>query len=501
MLRGDAKRAIAAKNRDEVAELARLTAVYAQRGQGRQADADRAAVELQKRDIELAQAEADTLTASARLSELLNLDPSTRFRPIDGWAVPTPVVPDPIPLQELLGIALMQRPELAARRSEIQTSLYELSLAKVLPFSPNVILGLSAGGFGGGSNLVSSPQGFVAGNGQVQTGPRFGNFDGRSDFDVVVFWTFRNLGVGNVALIRAADSRVKQIRLRELETINVVRREVAQAKARVDARFLQIASGEKAVKISTNAYTEDLTRIKGGQGLPLEVIDSFRLLAQSRYQYLDAIIEYNRAQFQLWVAMGSPARGLVGPTGSPGVGSPARYRSSAWPAAVPGAANPPVASAGQALTAHEAPTTTEEGEWQVGRDGRKPPDGALPASRAERWRHSAPAAGRKTRQPKRRCRMHVRRPCTLVYRRLLRHLHRRPQLNGLPSKMALGLSGPRTSQRRRPAFNRCEQRRQESKSGSGKFGPPQLAPHLWLRPDSGCRNDRPHGCIATGLSR
>ncbi|MBN9121730.1 MAG: TolC family protein, partial [Planctomycetes bacterium] len=306
LLRGDARRAIVAKNRTEAAELARLTAVYAQRGQGRQADADRAAVELQKRDAELAQAEADTLTASARLAELLNLDPSTRFRPIDGWAVPAPLVPDPVPLPDLLAIALMQRPELAARRSEVRSTLYELSLAKVLPFSPNVILGFSAGGFGGGSNLISSPQGFVAGNGQLQTGPRFGNFDGRSDFDVVVFWTFRNLGVGNVALVRAADSRVKQMRLRELEAVNVVRREVAQAKARVDARLLQIEAGEKAVRISSDAYTEDLTRIRGGQGLPLEVVDSMRLLARSRLEYLEAIIEYNRAQFQLWVALGRP---------------------------------------------------------------------------------------------------------------------------------------------------------------------------------------------------
>jgi outer membrane protein TolC len=306
LLRGDARRAIVLKNRTEAAELARLTDVYSRRGQGRQADADRAAVELQKRDAELAQAEADALTASARLAELLNLDPSTRFRPIDGWAVPTPVVPDPIPLTELLAIALMQRPELAARRSEVQSTLYELSLAKVLPFAPNVIMGLSAGGFGGGSNLIAQPQGFIAGNGQRQTGPRFGNFDERSDFDVVVFWTFRNLGVGNLALVRAADSRVQQMRLRELETVNMVRREVAQAKARTDARLLQIEAAEKAVKFSSDAYTEDLIRIRGGQGLPLEVVDSMRLLARSRLEYLEAIIEYNRAQFQLWVALGRP---------------------------------------------------------------------------------------------------------------------------------------------------------------------------------------------------
>jgi outer membrane protein TolC len=309
LLRGDGRRAIAVKNRSEAAELARLAAVFAEKGQGRQADADRAMVELRRRDAELTQAEADVLTATARLAQLLNLDPSTRLKPIDGWVVPAPIVPDPVPLADLLAIALLQRPELAARRSEVQTAIYELSLAKVLPFSPNVILGFSAGGFGGGSNLVSSPEGFVNGSGQRQTGPRFGNFDGRSDLDVVVFWTFRNLGLGNIALARAADSRVQQMRYRELETLNSVRSEVVQAKARVDARFLQIDAAEKAVKAASAAYSEDLTRItKGGPalGLPLEVVDSMRLLSRSRYEYLDAILSYNRAQFELWVALGKP---------------------------------------------------------------------------------------------------------------------------------------------------------------------------------------------------
>lgn len=301
LLRGEGRRAVAAKNRSESAEVARITAAYAKTGAGRKADADRAAVELRKRDAELTQAEADALTASARLAQLLNLDPANRLRPIDGWVVPAPVVPDPIPLSELLAIALLQRPELAARRSEVQQSLYELSLAKVLPFSPNVILGFSAGGFGGGSNLVAD----------AGTGPRFGPLDGRSDLDVVVVWTFRNLGVGNVALTRAADSRVRQMRFREMETLNLVRTQVAEAHARTAARYLQIESAEKAVRSSGEAYSEDLKRILDAKGMPLELIDSLRLLGRSRYEYLDAILDYNRAQFLLWVALGRPPANVL----------------------------------------------------------------------------------------------------------------------------------------------------------------------------------------------
>ncbi|HSQ55770.1 MAG TPA: TolC family protein, partial [Gemmata sp.] len=309
LLRGQGRMAIAEKNRKQAAEVARLTEVYLRTGQGRRADADRAMVELKRRDADMTQAEADTLAASARLCQLLNLDPSTRLRPIEGWVVPSPVVPDPVPLPDLIAVALMQRPELAARRSEVRTALYELSLAKVLPFAPNVILGFSGGSFGGGSNLIASPNGFIAGDGSQISASRFGNFNGRTDFDVVVFWTFRNLGVGNLALVRAAGSRVRQIRLMELETLNMVRSEVAENHARVAARFLQIDAAAAAVKASESGYSEDLTRIiKGGPGFgaPLEVLDSLRLMSRSRYEYLDAIIDYNRAQFQLWVSLGRP---------------------------------------------------------------------------------------------------------------------------------------------------------------------------------------------------
>jgi outer membrane protein TolC len=306
LLRAEGHRAIAKKNRVEAAEVARLTADYAEAGQGRKADADRAEVELKKRDAELTGAEGDTLVASARLAQLLNLDPSTRLKPIDGWVVPAPIVPDPIPLPELLAIALLQRPELAARRSEVRAALYQLSLEKILPFAPNVLLGFSAGGFGGGSNLISSPEGFINGSGVRQVGPRFSDLEDRTDFDVVVFWTFRNMGIGNLALVRAADSRARQSRLRELETLNLVRAQVAEAHGWVAARFLQIDAGEKAVRASEGAYERDFLRIRRGQGLPLELIDSLRLLGRSRYEYLDSIIEYNRSQFQLWVSLGRP---------------------------------------------------------------------------------------------------------------------------------------------------------------------------------------------------
>jgi hypothetical protein len=40
--------------------------------------------------------------------------------------------------------------------------------------------------------------------------------------------------------------------------------------------------------------------------LPIEVLDSLRLLARARLEYLRVILGYNRAQFELYVALGQP---------------------------------------------------------------------------------------------------------------------------------------------------------------------------------------------------
>jgi outer membrane protein TolC len=297
LLRAEGGRVIALKNRGEAAELARLTASFAAEGKGRKSDANRAATVLEERNRELIESENAILNASARLASLLNLDPSVRLHATDGWVVPAPIVPEPIPLAELIAVALGQRPELQEQRAVILAVLEQLRSEKILPFSPNLLVGYSAGTFGGGSNLAT----------QTLGQPRFGSFDDRQDFDVVLWWTLRNLGIGNVAQIRAARSNLRQEELREIEVLDRIRSEVATAHARTHARFAQIETGERAVQVSQKAYEEDFTRVKQPPfGLLIEALDSLRLLHRSRYLYLNAIVDYNEAQMALYVALGQP---------------------------------------------------------------------------------------------------------------------------------------------------------------------------------------------------
>ena len=124
-------------------------------------------------------------------------------------------------------------------------------------------------------------------------------------------WTLQNLGVGNKSLIEAAGSRLRSADLEILVTLDRVRSEVASAQARTHARFAQVLSCELAIQSGIPAFREDIERIRGGEGLPLEVVDSLRLLARARERYVNTIIDYNRAQFQLYVALGKPPAELL----------------------------------------------------------------------------------------------------------------------------------------------------------------------------------------------
>lgn len=303
VLRGQGRRSLARLTVDEAREVVRLTAAWAQAGVGRQADADRAATELAHRIADLRGAEGEVLTASARLAKVLNLDPSTLLEAADEHIVPAPIVPDPIPLPELLAIAIVNRPEMQQRQAVIRQALIALEGTRVLPFSPNIIVGLSAGEEGGGSNLASSPPGsnpFASGQ------ARFGTFAPRLDFDAVAYWMLVNGGVGNVAMIREARSRLSAANYEMLSMLDRVRAEVADAFVQIHARRAQIATTEKAIAAGRIAFKEDGDRIKAGFGRPIELLNSFELLAQSRYEYLRAIIDYNEAQISLYVALGQP---------------------------------------------------------------------------------------------------------------------------------------------------------------------------------------------------
>ena len=301
LVQAQGTRAIAMVVRDDAAEIARITAAFAKAGEGRPADAERAATELGRREADIYAAEAAIIEASSNLCQILNLESSVRLQSSENWIVPRPVVPDPIPLPELIAIALYQRPEIAERRAEVHAAMLELDNAKLLLFSPQFIAGFSDGAFGGGGDVNTTATG----------SPRFGDIGNRTDTDIVLYWSIRNLGLANRALIKVATARMAATDWERTKRLNEIRAEVADAYARTQATAAQLDIRQRAVSSSDQGFREDLQRAKAGEGRPIEVLDSLRLLSRAQQDYLETIASYNLAHYALYVAIGQPPADLL----------------------------------------------------------------------------------------------------------------------------------------------------------------------------------------------
>lgn len=275
--------------RSEAQQLADLTAAYARSGQGLVSDNERAQTELSIRKNDVQRAEESLQVASARLAQLLRLDPTRRLQPQELNVFPVNLLQGDAAVADLVATGLTNRPELAENQCLVAEAVQRLKREQYAPLVPSVLLGVSYGGFGGG------------------LGSRIAGFDNRFDADAVAYWEIRNLGFGESAIRREACSRVEQARLREVAVMDRIAREVVEAHTQVQARRKQIETARQAVQSAQSSFDQNMTRIRGGQGLPIEALQAVQALAQARREYLRTVTDYNIAQFTLHRAVGWPA--------------------------------------------------------------------------------------------------------------------------------------------------------------------------------------------------
>jgi len=300
LLRANQDLAIALRIRDDAQRIAEVTADYARTGQGLQADADRLRAELAIRRNDVLRSEEARSVASARLAQLLHIDPTVRLDPVEPTVVPIDLVPEQIELRELVAQGLSRRPELAECRFLVGEAVQLLRRERFAPLIPSVLVGGSYGAMSSGIN------------GNLAAGA------GRLDVDAVAYWEMRNLGLGEAAARHGAQSAVRQARLRQLAAMDLVSREITEAHAQSEARRLRIAIGREGVEAAANTYRSSLDRILDARGLPLEALQSIQALAQARREYLRTLIDYDAAQFTLYRAIGAPAGDSRQPASSRG---------------------------------------------------------------------------------------------------------------------------------------------------------------------------------------
>lgn len=286
LLRANQELAIAQEIQALVQKLADLTAQYARTGEGLQSDADRMQVELMHRKNDVLRGEEGCAVASARLAQLLHLDPTLTLQPVEPVVAPIDLAPADVPLQELVARGLSRRPELAESRLLVAEAVTRLRRERFAPLLPSVLLGTSYGAMTAGINRNMAP-GF-----------------GRLDADAVAYWELRNLGFGERAARDSATSAMRQAQVRQLAVMDQVAREVTEASAQSQARRRQIAIAQEGVAAAVNSHERNLERIEAAKGLPIEALQSVQALASAQREYLRTIVDYDSAQFTLFRALG-----------------------------------------------------------------------------------------------------------------------------------------------------------------------------------------------------
>ena len=271
-----------------LSDLATITIDFAEAGQGLQADADRLRTERLLVENRLTAARERSAVASARLAQTISLDGSSVILPMDTNAVPLDLVAVGSERISLISTALATRPEPKESQTLVAAAWDAYQREKVAPFVPSILLGFSSGGFGGG------------------LGNDLDNVSGRYDFDALMSWEIRNLGCGERAARRGRLAQVQQANFEKLRVMDQVTRDVSEAFAQVGFRQRQIEITRDAIANARDSYRRNLERIRDGQGLPLEVLQSVQALETAERSYLQAIIGYNRAQLRLQWALGWP---------------------------------------------------------------------------------------------------------------------------------------------------------------------------------------------------
>jgi outer membrane protein TolC len=246
-------------------------------------------------------------TASAELNRLLRLDPAAVVEPEEPPHLRVDLVDLAPPVDELIPVALTNRPELAAQQALVQATLARLKQEKIRPLVPSVLVRgnatnpagtLSGGLFGGGVN------------------DRVENFGARHSIDAQVLWELQNLGLGNRALVRERQAENQQALLALFRTQDRVAAEVAQAHAqgrRAQNRAREAEEGLGNAVETAQKTIEGLGQTRRAGELlqlvfrPQEVVAAIQALDQAYRDYYAAVADANRAQFRLYRALGHAA--------------------------------------------------------------------------------------------------------------------------------------------------------------------------------------------------
>lgn len=247
--------------------------------------------------------------SSANLTQVLRLDPRAVVEPLESDHLQITLIDPDRSLDDLIPIGLTNRPELASHQATVQAALVRVRQEKMRPILPVLNINgfqtpyeqLQVGAFG------------------IGNGGKMNLWSGRFDIGPQILWQVDSLGLGNMAMVKWRRGEVSQATIELFKTQDMVAADVTRAQARLQSSAARVVQTERELQaslINYNGVVEGLGQTRRfGNVLqlifrPQEAVFSLHLLILAYDDYFGAVADYNIAQFELFHALGYPARDI-----------------------------------------------------------------------------------------------------------------------------------------------------------------------------------------------
>lgn len=249
--------------------------------------------------------------ASADLTQILRLDPRAVCEPLEHDHLQITLLDPSRPLDQLMAIGLLNRPELSAHQAEIKAALVRIRQEKMRPLLPSVLLT----GWETPGGMVPEASIFGTGRGRL-----LNNWDFRDDISAQLMWQWDSFGFGNLAHIKKRRGEQSQAIAKLMRAQDAVAAEINQAQTLVQSTAAKVVQAERSLRTGVVTYQKSFEGLGQTQRFgdvlqliyrPQEVVYALQKLHQSFDEYFDTVADYNTSQFRLFHALGYPARELT----------------------------------------------------------------------------------------------------------------------------------------------------------------------------------------------
>ena len=240
----------------------------------------RVRVQLERSQLTLRQASEQQQLASARLAQVLRLDPVVELVP-DKVMTPLRLFETNIALSPLVQHALQTRPELKQSQALIAAAQEIKSGASYGPLIPSIGAQAFFGGLGGGRQGVSD------------------TFGPQEDYLVSLSWRAGPGGLFDFTRVNTAKARLRISEISGQKLMDEITRQVIEAFNRYQSLDEQLTTAGRLLAAAEEGLQLARQRRDFAVGIVLENIQSEQDLTRARMDYLKAVAELNKAQYAL----------------------------------------------------------------------------------------------------------------------------------------------------------------------------------------------------------